>query len=178
MLICLVLLAAAVCTHSAYSAQLNYTLVNEFTLFCHSVPRGENTTQVVLCLPQINTYFLNVPKSFDTPHIKQAGGVNIHRTWLWILVGNYFGATRSASAGSKVPLRLAFKVEMYSSQLALLVQSKPVQFYFIFYFSLWSIEFNLGNLWHANLHRWHQRHTAVTFEEIDGLRMWNKEILR
>lgn len=84
MLICSVLLATGVCTHSAYSAQLNYTLVNEFTLFCHSVPRGEITTQVVLCLPQINTYFLKLPESFDALHTTQAGGVNVHPTWLEI----------------------------------------------------------------------------------------------
>lgn len=84
MLICSVLLTTGVCTHSAYSAQLNYTLVNEFTLFCHSVPRGEITTQVVLCLPQINTYFLKLPESFDALYINQAGVVNAPPTWLSI----------------------------------------------------------------------------------------------
>lgn len=158
------LLAIGVCTHSAYSTRLNYSLVNEFTLLCHSVPRGEITTQVVLCLPQINTYFLKVPKSFDTPHMKQVGGVNIRSTWLWILVGNYFWATHSKSAGSNVPLGLDFKVEIYSSQLASPVQSKPLQF-------LLSIEFNLCDLWHANLRQWHQTQTALTFEEKDSLRI-------
>lgn len=57
MLICSVLFATGVCTHSAYIA-LNYTLVNEFTLFCQSVPRGKITTQVVLYLPQIFSPYL------------------------------------------------------------------------------------------------------------------------
>lgn len=93
MLICSVSLATGVCTHSTYSAQLNYILVNEFTLFCHSVPRGEITTQMwsCVCLPQINTYFLKLPESFDAPCINQAGGVNVptylvrNLSWLFFL---------------------------------------------------------------------------------------------
>lgn len=88
MVICFVWFATGVCILSAYSAQLNYTPVNEFTLSCHYVPRGgkhclhDTLCKVVLCLPQINTYFLMIPKSFHIRHSTQAGGVNIQCTRL------------------------------------------------------------------------------------------------
>lgn len=88
MVICFVGLASSLCILSAYSAQLNYTLVNEFTLFCYSVPRVGNAVYMTHCLKWCYVCLRSrhiFPRYQVLSHCTQNGqrGVNIHSTRLW-----------------------------------------------------------------------------------------------
>lgn len=151
--------ACSWCMYSfAYSAQLNYTPVNEFTLSCHCVPRVGNTVYMTHCVKWCyvclrSTHFFSwYPRAFAycTQHRQ---GVLIYSvpcfSWQFYLSNLQWQCWYLLEG----PVRPAFKaVKIHSKNR--FISSGFARVGKVNLCKFFGIEFNLGELWHANLHHW------------------------